>query len=111
MGDRRVVTADHEPPARPPLQVAAGERVQVGRRDDEWPAFVFVTAEGGSGWVPARHIDEGVVVTAYDTTELRAAAGDVVEVVADDVESGWAWCRDVRGGEGWIPHRALGPAD
>ena len=103
-----MLRVDHEPPARPPLRVAVGERVHVGRRDDEWPAFVFVTAAGGSGWVPARHIEAGVVVAEYDTTELRATAGDVVEVVVDDVESGWAWCRDVRGQEGWIPHRALG---
>lgn len=108
MTDRRMLLVDHEPPARPPLQVAVGERVHVGRRDDEWPAFVFVTAEGGSGWVPARHVEGGVVVTAYDTTELRADAGDLVDVVADDVESGWAWCRDAGGQEGWIPRRSLG---
>ncbi|WP_349309157.1 SH3 domain-containing protein [Microbacterium sp. MM2322] len=110
MGDRRILLADHEPPERPPLQVGVGDRVDAGARDDEWPAFVFVTAAGGTGWVPARYIEDGVVVTAYDTTELRALAGDIVEVIVDDPESEWAWCRDARGAEGWIPHRALGVA-
>ena len=103
-----MLLVDHEPPDRPPLRVSVGERVQVGERDDEWPAFVFVTADAGSGWVPARYVEDGSVVVAYDTTELRAAAGEVVEVVVDDPESEWAWCRDARGDEGWIPHRALG---
>lgn len=102
-----MLLADHEPPKRAPLQVEVGERVQVGDRDDEWPAFVFVTAGEGTGWVPSRHIEDGVVVTAYDTTELRAFAGDVVEVIVDDPESEWAWCRDAHGNEGWIPHRVL----
>jgi hypothetical protein len=36
-------TAPHEIPDRPPIQVVPGQEVQVGRRDTEWPAFVFIT--------------------------------------------------------------------
>lgn len=108
---RRVLTADHEIPERPPLVVRAGDVVQVGERDTEWPAFTFVTASHGTGWVPARHIDIdgsiGVVRVGYDTTELPAASGDSVEVLEDDPESGWSWCRNADGREGWIPHRVL----
>jgi hypothetical protein len=93
------------------LVLEPGDIVQVGERDTEWPAFVFVTALHGSGWVPARHIDidgsVGVVRAAYDTTELPAASGESVEVVEDDPESGWSWCRNADGREGWIPHRVL----
>ena len=74
-----------------------GERVDVGDRDSEWPEFVFVTASHGTGWVPARHLSAtsgtAVVQIAYDTTELPTQAGDVVEVVAEDLTSGWLWCR------------------
>lgn len=91
-----------------------GEVVQVGERDTEWPAFVFVTSPQGSGWVPARHIDiDGSVGTArvgYDTTELPASSGENVTVVRDDPESGWSWCRNDDGREGWIPHRVLAAA-
>jgi hypothetical protein len=108
---RYVLTADHEIPERAPLVLEPGDIVQVGERDTEWPAFVFVTAPRGSGWVPARHIDidgsVGVVRAAYDTTELPAASGERVEVVEDDPESGWSWCRNADGREGWIPHRVL----
>jgi hypothetical protein len=43
----------HEIPDRPPLRLLAGEVVQAGDRDSEWPEFVFVTASHGAGWVPA----------------------------------------------------------
>ena len=42
----------HQIPARAPLKVTAGQRVTAGGRDTHWPAFVFVTADNGSGWVP-----------------------------------------------------------
>ena len=85
--------------------------MHVGARDTEWPEFVFVTTPHGAGWVPARHLTEssghGVVRTAYDTTELPTQAGDELEVLVEDVVSGWAWCRAAGGREGWVPVRTV----
>ena len=107
-------TRSHEIPQRAPLRVHPGEVVSVGERDTEWPAFVFVTASSGSGWIPARHLsaDSGpaVVLAAYDTTELAVSEGDTVTLVERDDESGWWWCRDDHGGEGWVPRAAFEPA-
>ena len=108
----RVVAIEaHEIPERPPLSLAAGDVVAVGHRDDDWPAFVFVTAARGQGWVPSRHLSleagQGVVVTAYDTTELPTRVGETLDVVACDDESGWLWCRSADGREGWVPSRTL----
>ena len=108
----RVVAIEaHEIPERPPLSLAAGDVVAVGRRDDDWPAFVFVTAAHGSGWVPSRHLSvetgQAVMVTAYDTTERPTRVGETLEVVARDDESGWLWCRSADGREGWVPSRTL----
>lgn len=109
----RQVTAHtaHAVPDRAPIRVEAGEKVEVGERDGEWPEFVFVTTGGGSGWVPARYIDIaggwGVVHTAYDTTELATRVGDVLEVLIDDRQSGWLWCRAADGAEGWVPVRTV----
>ncbi|MDJ0952366.1 MAG: SH3 domain-containing protein [Acidimicrobiia bacterium] len=106
-----VVREAHEIPDRAPLQIAPGEVVSVGDRDTTWPAFVFVTAARGAGWVPARHLsaDSGpaMVHTPYDTTELPVGAGDTVTVLSRDDESGWWWCRDQSGREGWVPLRNL----
>ncbi len=98
----------HEIPERPPLRLSAGQQVTVGRRDDRWPAFVFVTAGDGQGWVPARHLDaesgHGTVTEPYDTTELPTTAGEILTVIARDDESGWIWVRAASGGEGWVPN-------
>lgn len=106
-------TADHEIPSRAPLRIAPGDRVRVGERDTEWTAFVLVTADAGEGWVPSRHLSderpEATVIAAYDTQELPVTAGDELEVLRDDAESGWSWCRALDGHEGWVPHRALTP--
>jgi len=105
----------HQIPDRPPLQLAVGDQVSVGQRDGEWPEFVFVTSARGSGWVPARHLttDTGpaTVRTAYDTTELPTQAGDVLYIVAEDLISGWLWCRSRAGREGWVPINTIEDVD
>ncbi|MDQ2728585.1 MAG: SH3 domain-containing protein [Actinomycetota bacterium] len=106
-----VVRTAHDIPDRPPLRLAVGDEVQVGKRDNEWPHFVFVTVPRGSGWVPGRYLSRSsglaVVRTPYDTTELPTEVGEVLEVLAEDVESGWVWCRSSSGREGWVPLKTL----
>lgn len=109
-----VARTAHRIPERPPLQLVVGQSVEVGDRDTEWPAFVFVTVPDGSGWVPARYLSApsgvAVVLTAYDTTELPTHVGEVLEVVAEDLTSGWLWCRSHKGREGWVPVKTLDAA-
>jgi hypothetical protein len=109
---RRVVAkVAHEIPDRPPLRLNVGQRVDVGERDTEWPEFVFVTAPQGCGWVPARYLSapsgSAVVRTGYDTTELPTHVGEVLDVAAEDLASGWVWCRSREGREGWVPLKTL----
>jgi SH3 domain len=110
-----VARSAHEIPDRPPIRVNVGDRVGVGERDTEWPAFVFVTAEKGSGWIPERHLDRqgasAVVTEGYDTTELPTEEGEELEVLAEDLISGWLWCRGRNGREGWVPERTLSRLD
>ena len=106
-------TTAHTIPDRPPIQVTPGQRVQAGRRDTEWPAFVFVTTEEGAGWVPGRHLDTSsepaVVLTAYDTTELPTTAGEELALIESDDPSEWGWVRNAAGREGWVPLRTVEP--
>lgn len=100
----------HSIPHRPPLRLVVGEEVQVGQRGTQWPEFVFVTTSHGAGWVPARHLSQpsgtAVVTAAYETTELPTAVGEVLEVLIEDLESGWLWCRSPVS-EGWVPVNTL----
>ncbi len=105
--------SSHSIPARPPIHVVSGDRVQVGRRDTEWPEFVFVTTADGVGWVPERCLDmssdPAVALVGYDTTELPTTAGEALTLVKRDDPSGWAWVRNAAGQEGWVPLRTLAP--
>jgi SH3 domain-containing protein/variant SH3 domain-containing protein len=106
-----VATEAHAIPERPPLSLASGDVVTVGRRDEDWPAFVFVMTAQGSGWVPSRYLSASagrvVVETPYDTTELATRSGEILEVIDRDDESGWLWCRSTDGREGWVPSRSV----
>lgn len=111
-GHRRARAAvAHEIPARAALRLEIGEVVDLGERDKEWPEFVFVTTTHGAGWVPARHLrlsgPGAVVEVPYDTTELATRAGEVLDILAEDRQSGWLWCRAADGREGWVPVRTL----
>jgi hypothetical protein len=106
-----IARRSHEISERPPVQLKAGDEVEVGERDTEWPEFVFVTAGHCAGWVPSRHLSSSsgpaVVKIPYDTTELPTEVGDVLLVVAEDLPSGWLWCRSGSGREGWIPVKTV----
>lgn len=109
--DRVRAAVAHRIPDRTPMQVRSGDVVEVGDHSTEWPAFVFVTAAHGSGWVPSGHLSatagRAIVETPYDTTELATSVGEELEVIHRDDESGWLWCRNGHGTEGWIPIRTL----
>ena len=113
--NRVVATVAHQVPDRAPLQLTVGQIVQVGDRDTEWPEFVFVTADHGAGWVPARHLSSrsgsAVVRTAYDTTELPTDSGETLQVLEEDQQSGWVWCRSGTGREGWVPLKTVDVID
>jgi len=106
-------TAPHEIPDRPPIQVVPGQQVQVGQRDTEWPAFVFITTGNGAGWVPERYLDTSSdpaeAITSYDTTELATTAGEELILIERDDPSGWARVRNAAGSEGWVPLRTVEP--
>jgi hypothetical protein len=101
----------HRFPDRAPIRVHPGDQVAVGPSDDDWPAFSFVTTPEGSGWVPTRYLTSAAggatVLRAYDTAELATTAGEVLDIVERDDESGWHRLRNAAGLEGWVPVRTL----
>jgi hypothetical protein len=104
------VIAAHAPFGSTPLVLAAGDVVRVGRRSDEYPAWVWCENDNGAGWVPEAYVDVGLAVStatrAYTSREIAVAKEDVVSVL--ERYGGWAFVRTVRGEEGWILERCLG---
>jgi uncharacterized protein YgiM (DUF1202 family) len=101
---------------QPPLNMRRGEVLQVVEKEksERWPTFVLVVNEsGGRGWVPERHLrrqgKEAVATLEYDTTTLNPSKGDILTVLKEDNESGWLWCRDPKGKEGWFAIDSVAP--
>lgn len=89
-----------------PLVLHNGETVTVGRRDTQWPGFLWCTnAAGKGGWVPESYFDcsgeTGVANRDYTARELTAGVGE--ELIIYYEESGWFWCANQQGQSGWIP--------
>jgi hypothetical protein len=98
-------------PDQPPIQVVPGQQVQVGQRDTEWTAFVFITTGDDAGWVPERYLDTSsdpaAALTSYDTSELATTAGEELILIERDDPSDWARVRNAAGSEGWVPLRTV----
>ena len=87
----------------PALSVQAGERVTLGRRDDEFPGWQWVVnADGLGGWLPDSFLDQDRVAADFNTQELTVTTGD--NLVLGAMQDGWIWCRNPdTGAEGWVP--------
>ncbi len=102
--------------AQPPLVMRPGEALEVIETETSarWPAFVLVANRaGGRGWVPERYLERqgqnAVAIRRYDTTTLNPSRGEVLSVLEEDRESGWLWCRDETGREGWFATDSVAP--
>lgn len=105
--------SDLEIESQRPLQLAAGDAVQVGKRDTTWPGWRWVTAaDGESAWMHESMLElssetAAVATEAYLARELSVRKGEVVESLRE--LGGWHWCRKVDGSDGWIPAYNLRP--
>ncbi|WP_305806561.1 SH3 domain-containing protein [Stenotrophomonas sp. YIM B06876] len=96
---------------RHPLHFHAGQVVELGVRDEEWPAFAWVrTADGSAGWAPVawlRVLDNGRAEALRDYTarELDVDSGELVELHHE--HGGWWWSERANGTQGWLPAHDL----
>lgn len=89
-----------------PISFNAGETVQVGRQDDEWPTFLWCISQAGkSGWTPLPYLDrrgsQAIARRDYDAIELTVAAGD--QLTLEEELGGWYWAAAEDGRRGWVP--------
>ncbi len=97
-----------------PIRGAAGDRLALGRRDDEFPGWVWATAaDGRAGWVPEIWLrvegEHGVLLRDYTAAELPLEPGDVVS--GELAEGGWLWAMTAAGQQGWAPLAHLEQCD
>ena len=105
----RVITA-HSPDPGDVMSVAGGDRLGFERRPTPYRGWIWCTTPGGaSAWVPEAWVsiegDTCIMRRDYVSRELEIFEGDAVTSLI--TESGWAWVRNDRGEEGWVPLECL----
>jgi hypothetical protein len=106
MSQKIRVLRDYAAQYSDPLAVNQGDAVTVGRRDDEYPGWIWCKAASGkSGWVPESwmEINEGTgkMLRDYSARELTVCEGNNLTMIM--TESGWYYCESDSGARGWIP--------
>lgn len=91
-----------------PIRLRCGEKVVLGRRDDEYSGWRWCTNEQGiGGWVPEVILQNaGIAASDYDAIELTVTAGDILTV--ETKQNGWLWCVAESGEKGWVPESHVG---
>ena len=89
------------------IRFRAGDDLVVGRRNQQFPEFVWCAAEDGhAGWVPEVRLEmtgpgEAIAKSDYDAAQLTVVRDEILEVL--ERTASWWRCRNAIGGEGWVP--------
>ena len=108
---RARLLSDYRSRYRNPLQFSAGQQVTVGVRDEEWPAFAWVsTGDGRAGWAPLCWLQlqgdgRAIALRDYSARELDANSGERVRLHHET--GGWWWSERTDGAQGWLPGHEL----
>ncbi len=106
----RVIVA-HRSQYPDPIRFAPGDRLRIGRRDDDYPGWIRVTTPcGNEGWAPESIIrlepdGDGTALSEYDARELDTEVGERVVTVRE--LCGWSWVENEDGECGWVPAKSI----
>jgi len=93
------------------IRFRAGDDLVVGRRNQQYPEFVWcATEDGHAGWVPELRIQmtdpgEAVATGDYHAAQLTVVRDELLELL--ESTASWCRCRNRNGGEGWVPAAIL----
>ena len=108
-----IANSDYEEKDSDPIRLQPGDEVREGPADRAWPGWVWATdAAGNDGYVPEeilKPLGDGrfTASEAFDPAVLTIRRGD--HLVSLRQIHGWHWCRNERGGEGWVAGYLLRP--
>jgi hypothetical protein len=105
--------SDYEDHDTHPLQLAIGDLVETGNRDQTWPGWIWaLDSHGNDGYVPEEILQQvstgcSQVTAAFDPKVLKIRRGDRLESLQQI--HGWHWCRNEAAEEGWVAGYLLRP--
>ncbi|WP_108127616.1 SH3 domain-containing protein [Saccharospirillum mangrovi] len=95
-----------------PIRFQRGEPLTLGRRDDEYPGWVWTTTtDGNEGWAPLGLMNEAengrsaIATEDYSARELNTETGERVTLLRE--MNNWAWVEREGGEQGWVPVTTL----
>lgn len=95
-----------------PIAFRQGESLRLGKRDDEYPGWVWTTTtDGNQGWAPLALMvvdSDGVQAQAsedYTAWELNTEVGERVRLQRE--LNDWGWVVGADGEAGWVPLATL----
>ena len=106
-----VAHSQHRSKYPDPICLKPGDRVVLGRSDEEYAGWIWVTAPSGNeGWAPESIIrvespEAGVATAEYTARELDTQVGDRLSCGSE--LGGWLWVENERGESGWVPKAAV----
>ena len=104
------VTKAHKSHYPSPISFSTGEKVLIGIYDDEYSGWVrVVTSDNNEGWAPVQYLqikeNQGVAIRSYNAMELNTTTGEVVSVLHELNE--WGWAKNASNIYGWVPLHTL----
>jgi len=96
-----------------PISFEKGDEVLVGKRDTQYPGWIWTTTrDGNSGWAPEQLLEiDGASATAresYNARELDTSVGEILTVHRE--LNDWYWVRNSADEFGWVPINTVTPA-
>lgn len=108
-----VVKTGHKSEYPHPICFEAGDQLQIGHEDDQYPGWLLVkTSDENEGWAPKDYIavdpgnsNSGVALCTYTAFELNTFQGEALQVLKE--LNGWYWVKNSQGLFGWVPSETV----
>lgn len=105
---RKTSIKAHQREFEKPIKATKGDTVTIVKRDLWQEKYLWLWCTHptkGEGYVPETYLtiegDTGILKQDYDAIELSIAVGE--DITLHQYESGWYWCTNSVGEQGWIP--------
>ena len=98
------VVIEHQASFSYSLELKVGERVTISdKKENGWVGCI--NKEGIGVWVPEKYLERkehiGIILFDYSSAELTVIIGERLAFIKE--ESGWIWCTNRKGQNGWVP--------
>jgi hypothetical protein len=104
---KHIVISSYKSQYPNPIGFQSGDHVEIGKRDDEFPGWVWVTtSDGNQGWAPSESLNftndgqKAIANHSYSARELNTKKGELLTLLFE--LAGWGWVVNEHNESGWV---------